>query len=110
MTQQFRLYEEGSTFLYRLDPRVKLLAVLAVFFLSILFNDPRVLAPVFVLILALIVVGRVPMRRVALLLRSLSLLVAISLVLWPLIYQKGPVLFHVLSFDITEGGIFFGFG
>jgi energy-coupling factor transport system permease protein len=110
MTQQFRLYEEGSTFLYRLDPRVKLLAVLAVFYLSILFNDPRFLAPVFFSILALIIIGRVPMRRVVLLLRSLSVLVAISLILWPLIYQQGPVMFRILGFNITEGGIFFGFG
>lgn len=110
MTQQFRLYEEGFTFLYRLDPRVKLLGVLAVFFLSIIFNDPRFLAPVFFSILALIIIGRVPIRRVALLLRSLAILVIISLILWPLIYQQGPVLFRVAGFNITEGGIFFGFG
>lgn len=110
MTQQFRLYEEGYTFIYRLDPRVKLIGVLAVFFLSIIFNDPRFLAPVFFSILALIIIGRVPIRRVALLLRSLSILVIISLILWPLIYQQGPVLFRVLGFNITEGGIFFGFG
>lgn len=110
MTQQFRLYEEGYTFLYRLDPRVKLIGVLAVFFLSIIFNDPRFLAPVFFSILALIIIGRVPIRRVALLLRSLSILVIISLILWPLIYQQGPVLFRVLGFNITEGGILFGFG
>lgn len=41
------------------------------------------------------------MRRVAVLLRSLSILVVISLILWPLIYQQGPVLFRVLGFDIT---------
>lgn len=110
MTQQFRLYEEGSAFLYRLDPRVKLLGVLAVFYLSILFNDPRYLAPVFFSIIALIIVGRVPLRRVILLLRSLAILVIISLILWPLIYQQGPVLFRVLGFNITEGGIAFGFG
>lgn len=110
MTQQFRLYEHGSSFLYRLDPRVKLIAVLAVFLLSILFQDPRYLAPVFFTILALIIVGRVPLKRVGLLLRSLSILVVISLVLWPLIYQHGPVLFEVAGIDVTEGGVFFGFG
>lgn len=110
MTQQFRLYEHGSSFLYRLDPRVKLIAVLAVFLLSILFQDPRYLAPVFFTILALIIAGRVPLKRVGLLLRSLSILVVISLVLWPLIYQQGPVLFEVAGIDVTEGGVFFGFG
>lgn len=110
MTQSFRLYEEGDSFLYRLDPRVKLIAVLLVFLLSILFNDPRYLAPVFFSILVLIAVGRVPLRRVGVLLKSLSLLVVISLVMWPLIYQRGPVLFRLGGFDITEGGLFYGFG
>lgn len=110
MTQQFRIYEPGSSFPYRLDPRAKLIGVVAVFFLSILFNDPRFLAPVFFSILTLIVVGRVPIGRVALLLRSLAILVVISLILWPLIYQHGPVLFRFLGFNITEGGLFFGFG
>ncbi len=47
------------------------------------------------------------MRRVALLLRSLSILLAISLIPWPLIYQQGPVRFRFLGIDITEGGIFY---
>jgi energy-coupling factor transport system permease protein len=110
MTQSFRLYEPGSSFLYRLDPRVKLIGVLAIFFLSILFTDPRFLAPVFLGILALIAAGRVPMRRVALMLRSLAILVVISLIVWPLIYQKGPVLTTILGFKITEGGLSYGGG
>jgi energy-coupling factor transport system permease protein len=110
MTQSFRLYEAGDSFLYRMDPRVKLIGVLAVFFLSILFTDPRFLAPVFVGVLALIVVGRVPMRRVAVLLRSLTILVVIALILWPLIYQQGPVVTTIFGFRITEGGLSYGAG
>jgi len=110
MTQSFRLYEPGNSFLYRLDPRVKLIGVFAIFFLSILFTDPRFLAPVFLGVLALIVAGRVPMRRVALMLRSLAILVIIALILWPLIYQRGPVVTTILGFRITEGGLFYGGG
>lgn len=110
MTQSFRLYEPGESFLYRLDPRVKLIGVLAIFFLSILFTDPRFLAPVFLGVLVLIVAGRVPMRRVALMLRSLAILVVIALILWPLIYQRGPVVTTVLGFRITEGGLLYGGG
>lgn len=110
MTQSFRLYEAGDSFLYRMDPRVKLVGVLAVFFLSILFTDPRFLAPVFVGVLALVLVGRVPMRRVAVLLRSLTILVVIALILWPLIYQQGPVVTTIFGFRITQGGLFYGAG
>lgn len=110
MTQSFRLYEPGASFLYRLDPRVKLIGVLAIFFLSILFTDPRFLAPVFLGVLVLIVAGRVPMRRVALMLRSLAVLVVIALLLWPLIYQKGPVVATILGVGVTEGGLLYGGG
>ncbi|HET7494197.1 MAG TPA: energy-coupling factor transporter transmembrane component T [Candidatus Limnocylindrales bacterium] len=110
MTQSFRLYEPGSSFLYRLDPRVKVVGVLAVFLLSILFTSPYYLGPVFALIVAIIVAGRVPLRRVALLLRSLTILVLISLVLWPLLYRQGPIVTTVFGFPITEGGLEYGAG
>lgn len=110
MTQSFRLYEPGDSFLYRLDPRVKLIGVLAIFFLSILFTDPRFLAPVFLGVLGIILIGRVPMRRVALMLRSLAILVVISLIVWPLIYQEGPAVTTILGFRITEGGLYYGTG
>lgn len=110
MTQSFRLYEPGSSFLYRLDPRVKVIAVLAVFLLSVMFTSPFVLGPVFGLLVAIIVAGRVPLKRVALLLRSLTVLVLISLILWPLLYKQGPVVATVLGFSITQGGLEYGAG
>ncbi len=110
MTQSFRLYEPGTSFLYRLDPRVKVIGVLAVFLLSVMFTSPFFLGPVFALLLAIIVVGRVPLKRVALLLRSLSVLVAISLIMWPLLYKQGPVVATVMGFSITQGGLEYGAG
>lgn len=110
MTQSFRMYEPGSSFLYRLDPRVKVIAVLAVFLLSVMFTSPLFLGPVFGLLIGIIVVGRVPLRRVALLLRSLTVLVLISLILWPLLYKQGPVVATVLGFSITQGGLEYGLG
>lgn len=110
MTQSFRLYEPGTSFLYRMDPRVKVVGVLAVFLMSILFTSPLFLGPVFVAILAIIVIGRVPLRRVAILLRSLTILVVISLILWPLLYKQGPVVLTVLGLPITRGGLEYGAG
>lgn len=108
--QSFQLYEHADSFLYRLDPRTKLVAVGVVFGLSVTFTDARFLAPVFAFVLAAAIVGRVPMRRVGLLLKSLTILVLIALVMWPLLYQEGPVLFELWRFDITEGGVLYGFG
>lgn len=108
--QSFQLFEEADSFLYRLDPRTKLLGVAAVFGLSVTFTDARLLAPVFVFVLGLAIVGRVPMRRVGVLLKSLSVLVIVALVMWPIIYQDGPVLFRLWRFDITEGGVLYGLG
>lgn len=110
MTQSFRLYEPGSSFLYRMDPRVKVVGVLAVFLLSILFTSPFFLAPVFAIILAIIVLGRVPLRRVGVLLRSLTVLVLISLILWPLLYREGSVVLTLAGIPITDGGLEYGAG
>jgi energy-coupling factor transport system permease protein len=49
-------------------------------------------------------------KRVALLLRSLTILVVLALVFWPLIYQRGPTLVTVAGFRITEYGVIYGFG
>jgi energy-coupling factor transport system permease protein len=108
--QSFQLYAPGDSFLYRMDPRVKLIAVAAVFAVSVMFQDARYLAPVFVSLLAIAVAGRVPIGRVALLLKSLAVLVLISLVLWPLLYHQGTVLFRVLGISVTTGGVEFGVG
>lgn len=110
MAQKFELYEPGSSFLYRTDPRVKIVAVLAIFLLSVVFTDPRYLAPIFATVMVIILAGRVPLRRVGLMLRSLVILVLIALIMWPLIYQRGPVLFILLGFRITEFGLVYGVG
>jgi len=110
MTQSFRLYERRESFLYELDPRVKVIGVLAVFLMSVLFTSPYVLGPIFVGLVAIIAVGRVPLRRVGLFLRSLTALVLISLVMWPIIYHRGPVIGTVLGATITEGGLEYGIG
>jgi len=108
--QSFQLYEPADSFLYRLDPRTKLVTVVVVFGLSILFTDARFLAPVFAFVVAVAAVGRVPLRRVAVLLKSLSVLVAIALVMWPLIYRNGDVLFRLWRVEVTEGGVLYGLG
>lgn len=108
--QSFQLYVPGRSYLYRMDPRVKLVAVAAVFTVSVLFQDVRYLAPVFLALVVVTVTGRVPISRVTPLLKSLAVLVAISMVMWPLLYRQGEVLFELLGFGVTKGGVAYGLG
>lgn len=110
MAQRFDLYQRGDSYLYRLDPRTKVIAVLAVFGFSVLFTNPFFLAPVFGIVMLALILGRVPYQRVLVLLRSLAVLVLISLLLWPVIYQHGRVLGSVGPFRVTEGGVLYGIG
>jgi energy-coupling factor transport system permease protein len=110
VAQRFDLYEPGQSYLYRLDPRTKVIAVLAVFVVSVLFTNPLFLAPVFFTVIVALVVGRVPYQRVAILLKSLAVLVVISLLLWPLIYEHGPLLAVLGPFRVTQGGVLYGVG
>jgi energy-coupling factor transport system permease protein len=107
---QFELYTEGSSFLYRMDPRTKILGVGVVFFVSVVFTSPWFLAPVFFAILAIDILGGVPFRRVMLLLKSLSMLVIISLVMWPLLFHPGREIFRFGSIYLTDFGVTYGVG
>jgi energy-coupling factor transport system permease protein len=110
MAQRFELYQQGTSYLYRLDPRTKVIAVLAVFLVSVLFTSPFFLAPVFLSVLAALLIGRVSYQRVALLLKSLAVLVVISLLLWPIIYQHGALIATVGPIRLTQGGVLYGVG
>lgn len=107
---QFELYTEGSSFLYDLDARTKLIAVGVIFAISVTFTHPLFLGPFFFLILLIDLIGGVPLKKVALLLKSLSLLVVISLVMWPLLYHPGREIYHYGWIEITDMGVIYGIG
>lgn len=110
MSLQFELYSPGKSFLYRLDPRTKIIGVLVIFAISVLFTHPLYLGPFFFGVLLLNLVGGVPLARVALLLKSLTLLVVISLVMWPLLYHPGREIWRAGSIYITDIGAAYGVG
>ncbi len=110
MALHFELYAEGSSFLYRLDPRTKILGVLVIFAYSVIFTHPLYLAPLFIAILLVDLAGGVPLRRVGLLLKSLSTLVILSLVMWPLLFHPGQEIFRFGPVRITDVGIAYGIG
>ncbi|WP_206203462.1 energy-coupling factor transporter transmembrane protein EcfT [Thermococcus sp. M36] len=106
----YSFYSGGDSVLHRLDPRVKLLAAGAGIAGTLLFNDPAVLLPMFA---ATILYGRflggIPVRRQMHLLKPLLPLVAITVVLWPVIYEprlKGLVLGVSFSFRLLTIALF----
>ena len=105
---QFELYTEGSSFLYRMDPRVKIIGVLVIFMISVLFTHPLYLGPFFFAILAIDLIGKVPFKRVLLLLKSLSLLVLISMIMWPLLFHPGEEIFRWGNVYVTDLGVAYG--
>lgn len=110
MSMQFELYTEGDSFLYRIDPRTKIIGVLVVFAISVIFTHPLFLGPFFFIILAIDLLGGVPLRRVALLLKSLALLVVLSMIMWPLLYHPGETVFEWRFIQLTDIGIGYGLG
>jgi energy-coupling factor transport system permease protein len=110
MSMQFELYSESDSFINRLDPRTKIIGVLVVFIISVIFTHPLFLGPFFFIMLAIILLGGVPFSKVAILLKSLSLLVIISLLMWPLLYHPGKEIFRFGSIYITDLGAAYGVG
>ena len=110
MSLQFELYTRGTSFLYRMDPRVKILGVLVIFAISVIFTNPLYLAPFFALILAIDLFGGVSLGRVALLLKSATLLVILSVIMWPLLYHPGREIYRFGAIYITDIGVAYGIG
>lgn len=110
MSMQFELYAESESVINRLDPRTKIIGVMVVFAISVIFTHPLFLGPFFFLILAIILLSGVPVKKVAILLKSLSLLVIISLLMWPLLYHPGSEIFRIGKIYITDLGAAYGVG
>lgn len=110
MSTRFELYTRGNSFIYRLDPRTKIVGVLVVFALSVMFTSPVFLSPVFLSIFLIVILGKVPLRKVGAFLKLLIVLVLISLALWPFILTCGSPLAQVGPFRMTDQGLIYGIG
>ncbi len=84
----YQFYVERKSFLHSLDPRVKIIATLLGIASLMLFNDPKVLVPMFFLLLfSGRLLGRLGIGEQLRLLKPLAFLVILTLFLWPLIYK-----------------------
>lgn len=101
---------EGG-WLYRLDPRVKLIFALCWLILCIVTSNVGWLAALLLSTQVILIAGGLPLKRIAGTWETLAPLVLIILIVQPLFSPgSGPVLFQVGTARITQSGILLGLG
>lgn len=88
-------YIPGDSFLYKLDPRVKLIALLLLFIATFVIDSLWVMTLALGLILGLLIMGRISLKRVYLGLRPLLFLLIFTFVFQVIFNTQGPLLFSL---------------
>lgn len=103
------LYTEADTFLHRLDPRVKILAVLLLSLLAFLLSQLTYLVILLAFIFLLLFLARATISRTVFALKFVLRFMILIIVLWPIFDPSGtPVLASLGIIKITEPAIWKG--
>jgi len=103
------LYTQADTFLHRLDPRVKILAVLLLSLLAFLMTRLYPLLLLFAFIFLLLFLARAKWSKTYFALKFVLRLMLLIVVLWPFFDRTGtPVLLEFGPIQITEPAIWRG--
>ncbi len=106
MTGFVDLYTEADTFLHRMDPRVKIAAVLLLSILAFLLSSLYYLLVLLAFIFLLSYLAKATMSRTMFALKFVLRLMVLIVVLWPLFDPSGtPVLASLGPIKITEPAI-----
>lgn len=109
MTGFVDLYTEADTFLHRMDPRVKIVAVILLSLVAFLLTNLAYLLILLCLILLLVYLSRATFSRTMFALKFVLRLMALIIILWPLFDRSGmPVLASLGPLKITEPAIWRG--
>ncbi len=109
MSHGFDVYSPGDSWLHRLDPRVKLWAVLLAGSIGLLFQNLAVLAGLLLVAHLVLFSARIPAARIRWLWARLLPLLLVILVLQPLFASRsGPALFELGPLRLTVEGILVG--
>lgn len=109
MTGFMDLYADKGTFLHRLDPRVKILAVVTISVLAFILSELWALTTLLVFILLLMALTRSSYRKAFFALKFVVRFMVLITLLWPLFDRSGtPVLFSIGPLDITEPAVWSG--
>lgn len=106
MTGFIDLYSEGDTFLHRIDPRVKMIAVLALSLLAFILTELTYLLFLLAFVFLLMALARASWSRTYFAMKFVLRFMALIIVMWPLFDRSGtPVLLSLGPLDITEPGV-----
>lgn len=109
MTGFVDLYTESDTFLHRMDPRVKFVAVVLLSVLAFLLTNLANLLVLLAFIMLLVYLSKATFSRTIFALKFVLRLMALIIVLWPIFDRSGtPVLVSVEPLRITEPAIWRG--
>ena len=100
--------ETPSTLHQKIDPRTKLIAMVAIFILALEFNHPLVLALLTAGVLAVGVWAKLSLKRFLPFLLGASWFFILGVLVWPAYIKQGLPLFEVWGLTITLDGILFG--
>ena len=103
------LYTEGDSFLHRLDPRVKILAVMLLSVIALMLAELVELLLFLGFIFLLLLSSRVSLRKSAFSLKFIGRVMVMIVVLWPLFDPSGtPVIVSFGPLKVTEPGVWRG--
>lgn len=106
MTGFIDLYSEGDTFLHRIDPRVKMISVLALSLLAFILTELTYLLFLLAFVFLLMALARASWSRTYFAMKFVLRFMALIIVMWPLFDRSGtPVLLSLGPLDITEPGV-----
>ncbi len=99
-------YTPGSSWLYRLDPRVRLWMATLAIVLNLALPRPAIAAAVLAALHVLLLLGGVPIRQIGLVWRALGPLIVVILLLQPLVMGgDGAALLMLGPLQVTTAGI-----
>ena len=103
-----RFYVDRPSIIHRLDARVKLIWVLAVFLAVMTFNDPFYQAAIFLSILVVAGLGRLSLRELLSRTRAIIPLGILIAGMWALFGRTGTTLLQVWVFNVTDISVAYG--
>lgn len=105
----YSIYTDAPSALHqKIDPRTKLIGLMAIFVLALEFNHPMVLALLLAGVLGLGAWAQLPFKRFVPFLLGASWFVLIGVLIWPIYIQQGRPLFAMHGVQVTLDGILFG--
>lgn len=101
-------YNEGNSLIHKLDPRVKLLWLVANVIFLLMFSDTRFLIMCFLLILLTTHLSKISLKVYLPMLKVMAIIGIQFMLLEGFLIHEGRVLFQVGPFPFYLGGVFIG--